>query len=87
MKQSWDAYIKDGVLSQKFQSLAVDTSSVETEFAACIAVHQQYWWPLELGYVEPSRITEYKEKMEQAGIGKVRAVLQAQLDTYLQSLK
>jgi putative aldouronate transport system substrate-binding protein len=87
MKQSWDAYIKDGVLSQKFQSLAVDTSSVETEFAACIAVHQQYWWPLELGYVEPARIAEYKEKMEQAGIAKVRAVLQGQMDLYLQSLK
>jgi putative aldouronate transport system substrate-binding protein len=85
MKADWDSRIKDGIGSQKFQSLQIDTTSVETEFAACIAAHHQYWWPLELGYVDASRLAEYKEKMEAAGIEKVRAVLQAQMDTYLEN--
>ncbi|MDR1948787.1 MAG: ABC transporter substrate-binding protein [Spirochaetaceae bacterium] len=86
MKAEWDSRIKDGVRSQKFQSLQIDTTSVETEFAACIAAHHQYWWPLELGYVDASHLAEYKEKMEAAGIEKVRAVLQAQMDSYLAGL-
>ncbi|MDR1419342.1 MAG: ABC transporter substrate-binding protein [Treponema sp.] len=86
MKADWDSRIKDGVRSQKFQSLQIDTTSVETEFAACIAAHHQYWWPLELGYVDKSRLSEYKEKMEAAGVEKVRAVLQTQMDNYLADL-
>ena len=51
-------------------------------------VHQQYWWPLELGYTDPvSGLKEYQEKMEAAGIEKVREVLQQQLDAYVAGLK
>jgi putative aldouronate transport system substrate-binding protein len=86
-KRSYDAYIKDGVGTQKFRSFTIDTSSIETEYAACQNAHRQYWFPLELAYVDPVRgLQEYKEKMEAAGIEKVRAVLQAQLDAYLKSL-
>lgn len=84
LKKEWDAYIKDGVGSQKYRSFVLDTSSIETEYAACQNVHQQYWWPLELGYTEPvSGLKEYQEKMEAAGIEKVREVLQQQLDAYI----
>jgi putative aldouronate transport system substrate-binding protein len=77
-------YIKDGVKSQKFRSLVIDTSSVETEYAACIAVHQQYWWPLELGYVDlETGLRDYQAQMAAAGIERVRAVLQRQLDDYV----
>jgi putative aldouronate transport system substrate-binding protein len=86
-KDTFDAYIQDGVKSQKFRSLNIDTSSIETEYAACQNVQQQYWWPLELGYVDPVvGLAEYRDKMEAAGIEKVRAVLQKQLDDYLASL-
>jgi putative aldouronate transport system substrate-binding protein len=85
-KAAFDAYIKDGVKSQKYRSLVIDTSSVETEYAACISVHQQYWWPLELGYVDPvTGLREYQEKMAAAGVEKVRAALQRQLDAYVAS--
>jgi putative aldouronate transport system substrate-binding protein len=85
-KAAFDAYIKDGVKSQRFRSLVVDTTSVETEYAACIAVHQQYWWPLELGYVDmESGLKAYQDNMTAAGIEKVRAALQKQLDDYVTS--
>jgi putative aldouronate transport system substrate-binding protein len=84
---AWNAYIKDGVGSQKFRSLNIDISSIETEYAACQNVQQQYWWPLELGYTDPvSGLEEYKKQMEAAGIEKVRDALQGQLDAYLASL-
>ncbi|MDR2178585.1 MAG: ABC transporter substrate-binding protein [Treponema sp.] len=83
-KAAYDAYIKDGVKSQRFRSLVIDTTSVETEYAACIAVHQQYWWPLELGYVDlESGLKAYQDNMVAAGIEKVRAALQKQLDDYV----
>ncbi len=86
-KKEWDAHIKDGVGSQKFRSFVIDTSSIETEYSACISVHQQYWWPLELGYTDMEKgLAEYKEKMEAAGIEKVRQVIQEQLDAYLAGL-
>ncbi|MDR1904904.1 MAG: ABC transporter substrate-binding protein [Treponema sp.] len=87
-KAAFDAYIKDGVKSQKFRSLVIDTTSVETEYAACISVHQQYWWPLELGYVDmESGLKAYRDNMTAAGIEKVRAVLQRQLDDYVKNYK
>lgn len=85
-KAAFDAYIKDGVKSQRFRSLVIDTTSVETEYAACIAIHQQYWWPLELGYVDlESGLKAYQDNMNAAGIEKVRAALQKQLDDYVTS--
>ncbi|SHM61950.1 putative aldouronate transport system substrate-binding protein [Anaerosporobacter mobilis DSM 15930] len=86
-KEEWDAYIQDGVGAQKYRSFVIDTSSIETEYASCLSVHQQYWWPLELGYTDKEKgLTEYKEKMEAAGIDKVRQVIQEQLDAYIADL-
>ncbi|MDR1176695.1 MAG: ABC transporter substrate-binding protein [Treponema sp.] len=87
-KAAYDAYIKDGVKSQKFRSLVIDTSSVETEYAACIAIHLQYWWPLELGYVDmETGLRDYQTQMTAAGIERVRATLQKQLDDYIENYK
>jgi putative aldouronate transport system substrate-binding protein len=83
-KDGFDAAIKDGVGAQKYRSFTIDTSSIETEYAACINVHQQYWWPLELGYVDPEAgLADYASKMQAAGIEKVRDTLQKQLDAYI----
>jgi putative aldouronate transport system substrate-binding protein len=87
-KAAFDASIKEGENKQKYISFVIDTNSVETEYAACISVHRQYWWPLELGYVDAvSGLREYQEKMTAAGIEKVRAALQKQLDDYVAGLE
>lgn len=84
----FDAYIQDGVGSQAYRSFVIDTTSIETEYAACQNVHQQYWWPLELGYTDAvTGLAEYKSKMEAAGIAKVMEVLQGQLDEYVANMK
>lgn len=86
-KEEWDSYIQEGVGSQKYRSFVIDTSAIETEYAACQNVHQQYWWPLELGYTDKEAgLAEYQEKMEAAGIEKVRTAIQEQLDAYIASL-
>lgn len=88
LKKEWESTIKEGVNSEKFNSFILDTSSIETEYAACQNVTQQYWWPLELGYTDLDKgLAEYKQKMEAAGIEKVREVMQKQLDDYIASLK
>lgn len=75
--------------AEKYAAFSFDTSAVETEYAACNNVYQQYWMPLELGYnsngVEGG-LAEYKEKMEAAGIDKVLEVFQSQLDEYVAGL-
>ena len=84
MEKASDAKIQDGVGCQKFRGMNIDTSKVETEYAACINAHQQYWWPLELGYTDPvTGLEEYKQKMQAAGIDKVIEEFQRQLDEYL----
>ncbi len=86
-KAGFDEYIQDGVGSQKYASFVLDTTPFETELAACQAVHQQYWWPLELGYTDQvTGLQEYQEKMEAAGVDTVIAEIQTQLDAYIASL-
>jgi ABC-type sugar transport system, periplasmic component len=84
MKEGFETQIKSNDSSEKFAAFTLDTSSIETEYAACQSVQQQYWWPLELGYTDSKKgLEEYKQKMEAAGIEKVRAALQKQLDDYV----
>ena len=88
LRKGFDAYIKDGVMSQKYRSFVPDFSSVATENAACINAHMQYWWPLELAYVDTTTgLQQYQAAMQAAGIDKVRSVLQAQLDDYIKNYK
>lgn len=87
MVTEWDAYITDGQMSQKYRSFVPNTDAIETEYSACLNVHQQYWWPLELGYTDAETgLEEYKSMMEAAGIEKVREELQRQLDEYIAEL-
>lgn len=88
LKAEFDKRIKDGVGIQKYRSFVIDTSSIETEYAACQNVHQQYWWPLELGYTDvKTGLEEYKQKMQAAGVDKVKEVLQQQLNEYVANQK
>jgi putative aldouronate transport system substrate-binding protein len=88
LKRGFDAYIKDGPMSQKYRSFVPDFSSVEAENAACINVHMQYWWPLELALVNTrTGLAEYERQMKAAGVDRVRSVLQAQLDQYIRDYR
>lgn len=83
-KQRFEDSIAADDTAEKYSSFSLDTSSIETEYAACLSAHQQYWWPLELGYTDAKTgLAEYQEKMQAAGIDKVREELQKQLDKYV----
>ncbi len=65
IRASFDSHIEEmkGEGSQKYTGFVMDTAAIETEFAACQNVHQQYWWPLELAYTDAeSGLQEYEEK-------------------------
>lgn len=82
--ETFEKEIAENDIWEQYAAFTIDTSSIETEYAACQNVHQQYWWPLELGYTDSvTGLAEYKEKMEAAGIEKVREELQKQLDAYV----
>lgn len=87
-KEAYDAAIVEGQGAQKYRSFVPDYSGVATEYAACQNVQQQYWWPLELAYTDKAAgLAEYRKQMEVAGIDKIRAALQEQLDAYVAGLE
>ena len=80
--------VVEGKGTQKYRSFVPDFTSVETELSACQNAQQQYWYPLELGYTDKVKgLQEYKEKMEAAGIDRIRKAIQEQLDNYVAGLK
>ncbi|MDD2971364.1 MAG: extracellular solute-binding protein [Lachnospiraceae bacterium] len=88
MKQEFEKAIAADDTAEKYASFVIDTSNIETEYAACQSVHQQYWWPLELGYTDAKTgLAEYQKQMEAAGLEKVRTELQGQLDAYVAALQ
>ena len=87
-RNQWEEDIKSDDTAEKYAAFTIDTTNIETEYAACQSVQQQYWWPLELGFTDKeSGLKEYQEKMEAAGIEKVRTEIQGQLDAYVATLK
>ena len=83
-KNTFEKSIASDDSAEKYAGFSIDTSSIETEYDACVNVQQQYWWPLELGYTDAETgLAEYQQQMEAAGIEKVRTELQKQLDAYV----
>ena len=63
---------------------AFDLTSVATEVSACTAVLNQYYIALEDGTVNPEKILpEFNAKLKDAGLEKIIALKQSQLDKYL----
>lgn len=88
LRKQWDEEIAVSNGSQKYRAFVFDTAAIETEYTTCVNVHQQYWWPLELGYTDPvAGLEEYQKMMEAAGVEKVRTELQRQLDEYVAAMK
>ena len=84
----FESKIVSGQGNEKFAGFVLDTSSFETQLAACNNVQQQYWWPLELGYTEAeSGLADYQSQMEAAGIETMKEAAQKQLEDYIASLK
>lgn len=80
--------IKTDNSAERYAGFVADMTNVETEYAACQNVMQQYWWPLELGYTNVEEgLADFQKKMEAAGIEKVKEELQAQLDAYTANLE
>lgn len=80
----WEKQIAADNSAERFSGFVLDYTPVETEYATCQNIYQQYWKPLELGYTEAeSGLDEYKKMMEIGGIEKLREEWQAQLDAYL----
>lgn len=85
-KQAFEQSITAGQGTERFAGFVFDTSSIETEIAACSNVAQQYWWTLELAYTNSETgLAEYTEKMKAAGLDKIVAEAQKQLDAYVAS--
>lgn len=84
----FESHIVSGQGNEKFTGFVLDTSSFETQLAACNNVQQQYWWPLELGYTDAeSGLADYQSQMEAAGIETMKEAAQKQLDAYVAGLK
>lgn len=61
----------------------INIDLIKDEYAAILNVMKQYYVPLKLGYVEPVRgLEELKKQLKAAGIDKVQAEVQKQIDTF-----
>lgn len=86
-KKTFEKNISSDNSAEQYSGFTVDTSKIETEYDACVNVQKQYWWPLELGYTDAvTGLAEYKQKMEAAGIEKVRTELQKQLGAFVANM-
>ena len=87
MKEEFEESIEADDSAEKYAAFVIDTTEIETEYAAVQNVIQQYWKPLELGYTDmESGLAEFQEKMEAAGIDTILEVVQEQLDEYVAGL-
>lgn len=85
--KKWDEFKKfnDSALVAKSVGFNFDGTAVRTEMAACQTVWQQYINPLACGAADPSTIPDVIAKFKAAGIDKIQAEVQKQLDAWLKS--
>lgn len=61
----------------------INADPIKNEYSAVLNVMQQYYTPLKLGYVDPvSGLATLKKELKAAGIDKVQAELQKQVDEF-----
>ncbi len=74
----------DTAVTNKYRSYYMDTEKIKNEYAAVQNVMEQYFNPLELGYVDPAKgLAETQKQMKAAGNDKVLSELQAQIDKFV----
>jgi putative aldouronate transport system substrate-binding protein len=87
LKAAREALAKTSI-TNPYVSFTQDIEPVKNEYAAVVNVMTQYWVPLKLGYVEPvAGLKTLKEKLKAAGVDKVQAELQKQMDAFLAGRK
>lgn len=71
-----------------YTSFNMNIDPVKNEYAAVLNVMQQYYLPLKLGYVDPVKgLADLKKNLKAAGVDKVQAELQKQLDDFRKNNK
>ncbi|SDD05051.1 putative aldouronate transport system substrate-binding protein [Paenibacillus sp. UNCCL117] len=76
------------IIHSPLETFALDDSKIKNELAALNNVTQTYLLPIYHGLVKPEEgLPQVLEKMKQAGLDKVQAEFQAQLDAYIASKK
>lgn len=87
--EKWEKMIAENNIWEKYSSLTVNTEGLDTELANIDNVQAKYFAPLELGLNTngvDAGIAEFNEKLQQAGVEKVREAYQKQLDAYVEGL-
>ncbi|WP_235941316.1 ABC transporter substrate-binding protein [Paenibacillus puerhi] len=88
--KKWELYKSfndKGVASPSF-GFAFNSQPVKTEIAAYTTLNEQYHVPLTTGSVDPDKmIAEFLEKQKKAGVDKIIAEKQKQLDEFLAQKK
>jgi putative aldouronate transport system substrate-binding protein len=83
LKATRDAMAKTGI-TNVYVSFTQNIEPVKNEYASVVNVMTQYWVPLKLGYVDPvAGLKTLKEKLKAAGVDKVQAEFQKQMDAFL----
>jgi putative aldouronate transport system substrate-binding protein len=83
----YKAFNDKGVASPSF-GFAFNAQPVKTEIAAYTTLNEQYHVPLTTGSVDPDKmIAEFLEKQKKAGVDKIIAEKQKQLDEFLAKQK
>jgi ABC-type glycerol-3-phosphate transport system substrate-binding protein len=84
----FDEQIKEGQGAQKYQAFTYDSDVVEFENVVFTNVHREHFGPLSMGFVDVrTGLANYQQVVKTAGIEKIRAEIQKQLDAYLKSLE
>ena len=86
----WDQMkeFNNSATASKAMGFTFDAANIKTEVAACTNVTNQYRTSLECGMVDPDKILpEFIEALKDAGIDKIIAEKQNQLDTWSASQK
>lgn len=88
--EKWEEEIKKDRTWEQYAGFVINSAGLETELSNVANVMTQYWQPLELALNSSGidgGLEEFKTQMEAAGIEKLRAEYQKQLDAYVATLK
>lgn len=75
--------IKANAKTNIYTMFNLNIDPIKNEYASVLNVMQQYYVPLKLGYVEPVKgLEELKAQLNSAGVEKVQAEIQKQIDEF-----
>ncbi|TYP76633.1 ABC transporter substrate-binding protein [Paenibacillus methanolicus] len=86
LASTYDKWKKNNIVDLKLATFVLDDANIKNELAALANVQKTYLLPIYHGLVKPEDgIPEVQEKLKQAGIDKVQAEMQKQIDAFVQS--